>query len=617
VDLWLERGILALVLVIVVFGPLAFGAVDTLPFLVIQGLTLGVMALWGARLVVQPSPNLLWPPISWAVAAFVLYAVGRYLTADLEFVARRELLRVLVYGFLFLAVLNNLHRQEHVRSIAFTLIGLGVLEASYALFQFLTHTNRVWTLVNPYVDRGSGTYICPNHLAGLLEMILPLSLSYMLVGRLKPVPKIFLGYAGLMILAGIAVTVSRASWLATGAALAVLCLVLLRYSSFRVQTLLLLVVVVAGAAYGISRSERALGRLQRGSLPAIAVQDMRLTLWQSAWQMWHTRPWFGVGPGHFDYRFREYRPPGIQHRPDRVHNDYLNTLTDWGVVGTGIVAAGLAALALSVFQIWSHVRRGKKEFSNPLTNKFAFVLGAAIGLLALALHSFLDFNMQLPANAILAIVLAALLSSYYRFATERFWLHVGPARRVLTLAILAGGLAWMGWQEVVRARQYVWLRGAQSAPRLSLQRVACLEQAFAADPKDFELAYEIGEAYRLWSWDGYGDPDLMAAKAIDWYARALQLNPYDAYSHLRTGMCLDLLGQFAKAEPSFRQAEALDPAGYFTLAHIGWHFVQTGDYAAARPWLERSLHLQPRSNDVATAYLKITQEKLAERARSR
>ncbi len=48
-DRWCERGILALVLAILVFGPLAIGATRPLPFLIIQGLTLGVLLLWGAR----------------------------------------------------------------------------------------------------------------------------------------------------------------------------------------------------------------------------------------------------------------------------------------------------------------------------------------------------------------------------------------------------------------------------------------------------------------------------------------------------------------------------------------------------------------------------------------
>src|SRR5437588_4037377 len=111
-DRWCERGILALVLGILVFGPLAFGGVRGIDFAIIQGLTVGVLVLWSARLWLSPRPQLLWPPICWAVLAFTLYAIARYFTADIEYVAREELIRVLVYAFLFFAILNNLHRQE-------------------------------------------------------------------------------------------------------------------------------------------------------------------------------------------------------------------------------------------------------------------------------------------------------------------------------------------------------------------------------------------------------------------------------------------------------------------------------------------------------------------------
>src|ERR1700733_6834345 len=81
-DNWCERGILALVLAVLIFGPLATGAVDAWAFLVIQGLTIGVMLLWALRIWINPKPKLLWPPICWVVLAFTIYAVARYLTAD-------------------------------------------------------------------------------------------------------------------------------------------------------------------------------------------------------------------------------------------------------------------------------------------------------------------------------------------------------------------------------------------------------------------------------------------------------------------------------------------------------------------------------------------------------
>ena len=76
-DKWCERGILALILAILVFGPLAIGAVRTLEFVVIQTLTMGVVLLWIFRLWLSRHPVLFWPPLCWAVLAFVVYAIIR------------------------------------------------------------------------------------------------------------------------------------------------------------------------------------------------------------------------------------------------------------------------------------------------------------------------------------------------------------------------------------------------------------------------------------------------------------------------------------------------------------------------------------------------------------
>ena len=194
-DGWCEKGILALVLAILVFGPLALGAVKTWQWLIIEGLTVGVLILWGLRLWLSAHPQLLWPPICWAVTAFVAYALMRYLQADIEYVARREVIRVLVYAFLFLAILNNLHRQELTPVVTLTPVFLGMLLAMYACWQFAKRSDIVWNLHSTFVGRGSGTFIYPNSLSAFLEILMPLGLSYALIGRLSHVMKILAGYA--------------------------------------------------------------------------------------------------------------------------------------------------------------------------------------------------------------------------------------------------------------------------------------------------------------------------------------------------------------------------------------------------------------------------------------
>ena len=79
-------------------------------------------------------------------------------------------------------------------------------------------------------------------------------------------------------------------------------------------------------------------------------------------------------------------------------------------------------------------------------------------------------------------------------------------------------------------------------------------------------------------------------------------------------MCLDWLDRPKEAFAAFNRAIQLDPNGYFNTAHMGWHYVQTGDYAAARVWFERSKRLQAQNNGISDSYLNIVQRRLLEGA---
>jgi tetratricopeptide (TPR) repeat protein len=141
-----------------------------------------------------------------------------------------------------------------------------------------------------------------------------------------------------------------------------------------------------------------------------------------------------------------------------------------------------------------------------------------------------------------------------------------------------------------------------------------LGKAFTAEPLNFETAYNIGECYRIESFDGGENYENLAKTAMQWYERSWNLNHYDGYDYLRYGMCLDWLDDHDKAETFFSRADALDPNSYYTAANIGWHYAQVGDYAAARPWLERSMRLHWQDNDIARTYLDLVQQRLFENA---
>lgn len=618
-DWWCERGILILVSAMLVFAPLAFGAVDLWAILVVQSVTVLVLVLWGARLWLSRRGKILWPPLAWVVLAFMAYAVGRYFTADIEYVARLELNQVLIFGFLFLALMNNLRGQEETEAVSFTMIGVGTFCACYAVVQILRHSNRVWNEVSPYLDRASGTYISPNNLANLLAMLLPLTLAFLLVGRLGIFARIFLGYAAVAMAAGLAVTFSRGGYLAAAAGIVLVLGILLFHGNHRLRALLLLLtLLISGGLFVrgyLSKTYAYVHRVNNPDVTATKVLDTssRLQMWQAAAEMWRDHLWFGVGPDHYDYRFREYRPETIQSRPDRVHNDYLNLLADWGVAGGVIVLVGGGIFVIHLRKTWPHVRREENAFGTGQSNRFAFFLGAIGGVTALAVHSVVDFNLHIPANALVGVALLALVASNVRFATEQHWLRLRRPMKVVFTIMLVGVAVYLTSQVWRVGGETYWLARAARQPIFSTPRAEALGKAFKREPNNAQTAYAIGECFRTQSLDGGENFAELAKTAMEWYAAASKLNPHDGYNYLRTGMCLDWLNRQGESEPWFAQAEACDPNGYYMTANIGWHYVQAGDYATARQWFMRSLKLDG-NNPIALNYLAICERKLIEKA---
>ena len=197
----------------------------------------------------------------------------------------------------------------------------------------------------------SGTYISRNHLGGFLEMLLPLGLAYTLTSRLKPVTKVFLGYASLVILAGIAVTVSRGTYVSTAVALLLFFGVLLFHRTYRLPSLVLLVVVLGAGAYYLPRSYSVQARLK----PVFAgeAEDRRRRA-GCALAVSHSGLAGECLVGRRAGALRlsvsvNIRPATVQLRPDWAHNDYLNVLAEWGrgghwAGGLGLGVAGPGGL---------------------------------------------------------------------------------------------------------------------------------------------------------------------------------------------------------------------------------------------------------------------------------
>ncbi|HNQ88244.1 MAG TPA: O-antigen ligase family protein [Verrucomicrobiota bacterium] len=611
-DKWCERGILALVAGVLVLAAGLTGAVRVQDFAWVQGLVVIATACWILRFWLNPSHRLQWPPVCWAVVAFAGYAVLRYSQAPVEYVARKELFRILLYAWLFFIVLNNLHRQETTAYLVGALLVLGSLLAVYAIYQFLTDSSTVWHFPRPpqYKGRGSGTFICPNHLAGFLEMLLPVAMALVLMSRSKAVTKVFYGYMALVLLAGIGVSISRGGWVATGLTLMIFFAFLFRQRGYRlVVGLSVVVILIVGAVY-IMQAREVQKRFVRMFTPG-QLHDARVrpVLWRPAWQMWQDHFWLGVGPAHFDVRFPAYRPPELQTRPLYVHNDYLNALADWGAVGGGILLGGLVCVGFGVARTLRYVHRNQNDLAARRSDRAAYVLGLSLGLVAILFHSAVDFSLQIPANALLAVTLAASLSSHLRFATDRYWFSPRWIGR-LVATVIGLAVAVFFCREGRRGyREGTLLLAAETAASETAQ-ITAYRAAYQVEPRNADTVAKLAEILRLRSWEGNEHWEALIQEAMRWFELAMRLNPHDSYPVLRYGMCLDWLQRSAEADACFERATALDANSYYVAILRGWHEIQKGDYAAAKRWLERSIEIQWWENPLAYNYLAIVNRRL-------
>jgi len=601
-----EWGIAGLVLAALGLGPLFFGAVQTTGLLVILGCTLAAMVLWVVRVWVAKSPRILWTPACWAVLGFVAYAWWRYRFAVVEYPARDEVLKITLYATIFFITLNNLYRQEVTQAVVFSVLTLGMILSFYAVFQFVTNSPYVWGAIKPamFMHRGSATYICPNHFAGYLEMLLPLGIAATFTSRIKDAQRVLVGYASLSILVGIGVTVSRGAWISTALALAVMFIWFARKPQYRLPAIVAMCVMVMGAAYGLQNAHAIQKRFDQMVTPGTPndVSSRRL-IWNSALELWKSDTTYGVGPGQFDWQFVTRRPTELQWRPANVHNDYLNALVDYGIAGVSIIGLFWILMGVGLVKTWKFVDRNSNDLEVKASNRSAFVMGSTIGLLALLLHSVIDFNFYIPANALQAVVLLALLSSHLRFASDRYWISLKVVGRSVLTVVGVGVVLFVGslfWQ---RAVERYWLNRAEEAKETGL-RLAAYKRAFKVDAKNSDTAYAIGEIIRQLAWDEGGEGKKVALEAIEWFERGIALNRFDTHNYIRLGMCLHLLDRKEEAERYFKQAMAVDPNNHFVAAYVGWHYYDRRQFEVAKGWFERSLQIKSWANHVSTYYLK-------------
>jgi len=605
-DTYLQRAALVVVLLLVAVAAVSFGGQTPREFAGVVGLGVLAGVLWVMRLWTSDRPRLFLHPILAVVLGFLAYAGWRSTQVVVPYLAVGELLQLGLYALVFVVVLLTLGGREESSWLAHALVTLGAGLSVYALIQYLNHSDYIlgWKQPAVYSGRAGATFVNPNHFAAFLVPIVPLALAQALISRQDAWLRVSHGLAAVLLYVGIGVSMSRGGWFASGiVTLAFLVWMMARRPQLRRVAIGVLGLFVIATAMFVSLNAKARARIEGVNTEGNVESGLRRYIWQPAWREFGAHRVWGVGPAQFRVHFSQFRTPLMQSDPGWCHNEYLNLLCDYGLVGAGLVLLGIVIMALNLYRVRKYVDRGGSELGSKGSDRTAMFVGVNLGLLGLALHSFGDFILHTPAVALLATIFAALSAASLRHASDRFRVSVPAWLPVILLAGVVGAGAWLLPRAYRRAREGSLLAQAEQATTVSTNLFNTLIAAARLEPLNPRTAYELGENYRRLSFAGDPGWRSQGEQAVKWLERASALNPLDPFPHLKLGLTWHWLGDAAKAKRSIERAVDLGPNQVEIANHYAWNLLLQGRPRKARVVLNDSVTWNWWDNWMARKYL--------------
>jgi O-antigen ligase len=311
-------------------------------------------------------------------------------------------------------------REESLKCVVYVFLAVAAFQAVLALIQFGGGSQTAFRLNPNDVGMAVGTYANRNHLAGLLEMALPIALGLLAarIGRgggearyagrnwlrrigqflvRLPRPNQTMLFAALVIVLMLGIIFSRSrSGIVMGMAGIFLSALLYgrHIGGTRSNSLATLFAVIGLALAAIIGLAPVLDRFSADDALADARWAMYATSMTALWEFFP----FGSGLGTFPEVYWRFQPDSIAQFVNHAHNDYIEFVLEGGLPALAVIAMFLVLYALR----WPSLLRGASW------GTLSFMqVGAGIGLLLMALHSLTDFNLHIPANAIYFALLAA------------------------------------------------------------------------------------------------------------------------------------------------------------------------------------------------------------------
>jgi O-antigen ligase len=324
------------------------------------------------------------------------------------------LLLYVAYGVACFLIAQSLTRTRHLRIIATALVVYGSAVAVFAVLQSLSSSDKLYWFRTPRSGGWIyGPYVNHNHYAGLMEMLAPLPLVFAFSRYAHGRKRWLAAGAAAFMGATIFLSGSRGGMTAFALQVALFFWLLFRErrregTAFLLGAFLLISLTLVSWIGG----SEVKARLSTVSLDKHSelAGDIRLSINRNTLHMFAKRPALGWGLGTFDSVYPEFRSFYTRFRVDEAHNDYLQLLAETGVVGFATAVWFLIVVIRPALQ----KSRGWPSDVNGIA-----AVASLVAISGILVHSLVDFNLEIPANALFFYVMCTMAAMEPRFGNYR------------------------------------------------------------------------------------------------------------------------------------------------------------------------------------------------------
>jgi len=532
------------------------------------------------------------PPGMIFLCLFLLYASVRLYFSAVKYEAMFDLLRI---GGVLVAyyVWNGLGARVGRWRVLFAILILCVTGLCwYALIQQVHGTNAVLTLFRPlqYGMRASGTYMCPNHFANLLAMSMCLCLGLVLLRASGGWLRILSIYGLILSAPVLFLTQSRSGWIGAVAGMSVTGLLIMwrrnRKTFFILLILLPVMLIVIGASvWGLSPVARE--RLQGMNLssPDGSV-NIRFMLWKDTLNMIADQPIWGHDGGGYRWVYAHYKTHAEQLWARYAHNEYLQTIVEYGWVGFLLLAgAGLSIIITLLRAAFS----AERERDSILA---AVAIGAGTASL---LHALFDFNFHIYANVqVLFFIIGISSSCLFASGVSLAKPMKSPWWWLASLAIVLCCLLFeIQTSRFLLSYYHRWKGDSELQMFHNSKAVEQYQRAGRILPMDWHPALKEADLYKarcFWERDPK-EKKLLANKAMSLYAQAHELNPYDFEIQHGQSIVSGVLGKPERSLQYLRDVLDYAPNDLYFLNRYGIQLRLAGQLDEAMKIFQRAQKL--------------------------